>query len=611
MNKIKKIGFGLAFILLAWFVAGSYTDEGMWLLNNVPKKYLQEKYGFTVTDAWLEHLQKSVVRFPNGTGSFISSEGLVLTNHHIASEWLQKLSTQKNNYYENGFLAATRAQELKCPGLELVVLMSIEDVTERIYAGESIASIGKESTTTMKFFGKVEVFYNGGQYHLYRYRRYNDVRLVFAPENAVGFFGGDADNFEYPRYNLDCALFRAYENDKPAKIEHFLKWNKAGTTEDELIFVVGNPGSTYRLQTVAGLEFMRDVSLPLILNYLRRSEILCQQFAYEGSEEERIVADELFSIQNSRKAYYGMLKGLQDPKLMAEKEKAEYDLKNTVAKDSDLNKEYGSAWDDIVQAQKLKAEVYSKIFIARQLINTSNLASDTPAEKEFKKAKLADLLSFAAETFGYNDTFVKNILANRSPQERTNELLSDPAFSGLIRTSIRQDAIAYNQILQIEQESYTKIAQAMFELKGADIYPDATFTLRLTFGIVKGYKENGADVSYCTTFGGAFGHAAKHGNKKPWQLPDSWFKKATKINLNTPLNFVSTVDITGGNSGSPVINRNGEVVGLIFDSNIHGLANDLLYTEEQARAVSVSSQAIIEALRKIYNAKFLAEEVGR
>ena len=611
MNKIKKIGFCLAFIILVWFVADIYPDEGMWLLNNVPKKYLQEKYGFTVTDEWLEHLQKSVVRFPNGTGSFISSDGLVLTNHHIASDWLQKLSTQKNNYYENGFLAATRTQELKCKGLELVVLMGIEDVTDRVNAGESIDAIEKESSLTENMFGRVEVFYNGGQYHLYRYRNYTDVRLVFAPENAAGFFGGDADNFEYPRYNLDCALFRAYENNKPAKIEHFLKWSKAGAIEDELVFVAGNPGSTYRLETVAGLEFMRDVSIPFVLNYLRRSEILCQQFAYEGEEEERIVENELFSIQNSRKAYYGMLKGLQDPKLMAEKEKAERDLKDKVFQNPGLNQEYGEAWNDITKAQILKAEIYNKIFIARQLLNASNFASGTPAEKEFKKFKLADLLSFLAETLGYNDAFVKNILAGRSPQERTEEFMSDTNLSMLVRSNISQFAAIYNKILQIEQEAYIKIARAMFTLKGTDIYPDATFTLRLTFGIVKGYKENGTDISYQTTFGGAFGHAAKHGNKKPWELPRSWFKKVTKINLNTPLNFVSTVDITGGNSGSPVVNRNNEIVGLIFDSNIHGLANDLLYTQEQARAVSVSSQAIIEALRKIYNAKFLAEEIGR
>lgn len=611
MKKMKRIAIALALLFLIVFVSG-ICDEGMWLLNNVPKKYLQEKYGFTVTDSWLEHLQKSVVRFPNGTGSFISSDGLVLTNHHIASEWLQKLSIQQNNYYKNGFLAKTQAQELKCLGLELVALMSIEDVTDRINKGESIDVIEKEATATERLFGKVEVFYNGGQYHLYRYWKYDDVRLVFAPENAVGFFGGDADNFEYPRYNLDCAIFRAYESNKPAQIKHFLKWSKAGAAENDLVFVVGNPGSTYRFETVAWLEFMRDNIIPLVLNYLRRSEILCQQFAYEGEEEARIVENELFSIQNSRKAYIGMLQGLQDPKLMAEKVKAESDLKDKVSQDSKLNQECGEAWNDIAEVQSLKAEVYNKCFIAGQLIGAVSLDSSTPAEKEFKKAKLADLLSFLTETFGYDDVFTEDILAGCSPQERANELiLSDPNFSvPILRTSVRPFRAKYSQILQVEEDAYTKIARAMFKLRGADIYPDATFTLRLTFGIVKGYKENGVDIPYQTTFGGAFGHAAKHNNAKPWELPQSWFKKVTKINLNTPLNFVSTVDITGGNSGSPVTNRDGEVVGLIFDGNIQGLSCDILYSEEQARAISVSSQAIIEALIKIYNAKFLADAIG-
>lgn len=610
MKKMKRIAIALAFLFLIVFVSG-ICDEGMWLLNNLPKKYLQEKYGFTVTDSWLEHLQKSVVRFPDGTGSFISSNGLVLTNHHIASEWLQQLSTKQNNYYENGFLAKTQTQELKCAGLELVVLMSIEDVTDRINKGESVDAIEKEATATEKFFGKVEVFYNGGQYHLYSYWKYNDVRLVFAPENAVGFFGGDADNFEYPRYNLDCAIFRAYENNQPAQIKHFLKWSRAGAAENDLIFVVGNPGSTYRFETVAWLEFLRDKSIPLILNYLRRSEILCQQFTYEGKEEARTVENELFSIQNSRKAYIGMLSGLQNPKLMAEKAKAERDLKDKVSQDPKLNQEYGEAWNDIAKVQALKAEVYNKCFIARQLINASGLISDTPAEKEFKKAKLADLLSFACETFGYEDAFVKDILAGRSPQEQANEALSDPKFSLLVRSSVYKLAVQYSQILKVEQDAYTKIARAMFRLKGTDIYPDATFTLRLAFGIVKGYKENGVDISYFTTFAGAFAHAAKHSNAKPWELPQSWFKKRTQINPNTPLNFVSTVDITGGNSGSPVTNRDGEVVGLIFDGNIQSLSGDILYSEEQSRAVSVSSQAIIEALIKIYNAKFLADAIGR
>lgn len=558
MRKAKRFILSLVIGILIISVAGIYSDEGMWLLNNVPKKYLEQKYGFKVTDTWLEHVQKSAVRFPNGTGFFVSSDGLIETNHHIASSWLQKLSSGNNNYYENGFLAKTRDKELKCEGLEIVVLMNIEDVTDRINAGESIAG--------------VVTLYSGGQYHLYQYKKYTDVRMVFAPENAIGFFGGDADNFEFPRYNLDIAFFRAYENNQPAKIKHFFKFSKTGLTENDLVFVIGNPGSTYRLNTVAALKFMRDTSIPFVLDYLRRMEILCQQFAYESDEHKRFVQDELFSIQNSRKAYIGMLRGLQDSDLMVEKERAEADLRKHKP---------SNAWDEIARVQKLKIDVYKKRFLVSWLNFLHKSSAKTPIGKEFEKAKLIELESFLFETFGYGVNF-------------------DPI-------QIQKE---YNQILKIEQEAYTKIANAIFELKGDSIYPDATFTLRLGFGAVKGYMENGKEIPFQTTFGGAFGRAAKYKYKEPWKLPKSWLKKVTKIDLNTPLNFVSTLDITGGNSGSAVLNRKGEVVGIAFDSNIHGLANDFLYTEEQARAVSVSAQGIIEALKNIYNAKFLANEIG-
>ncbi len=569
MKQIKGIVFSLLLVVLIFSVIRVWPDEGMWLLNNVPKKYLEQKYGFKVTDQWLEHVQKAAVRFPNGTGSFISSEGLILTNHHIASSWLQELSDEKNNYYKNGFLAKARNEELKCSGLTVVALMKIEDITDRINAGDPKSNF---------YPGEVVTLYKGGQYYRYQYKKYTDVRLVFAPENAVGFFGGDADNFEYPRYNLDCALFRAYEKGEPAKIKHFFKFSQQGAIEDELIFVVGNPGSTYRLNTVAALKFMRDESIPFILDYLRRMEILCQQFTYESEEHKRIVQDELFGIQNSRKAYYGMLRGLQDPDVMAAKEKAEADLRNQVSQNPALNQKYGDAWDEIAQVQTRKADIYKKLFIISRMYSGP---TKTSVRAEFEKAKLAELQSFLFETFGYG--------VDLNPMQIQKE---------------------YNQTLKIEQESYTKIANAMFELRGDSIYPDATFTLRLSFGVAKGYMEDGKKISYQTTFGGAFGRAAKYRYKEPWKLPKSWLKRVTKINLDTPLNFVSTLDITGGNSGSPVLNREGEIVGLLFDSNIHGLVNDFLYTEEQARAVSVSSQAIIEALKRIYDAKFLVNEIG-
>lgn len=675
---MKKIVLFLVFVVLLFSITG-ICDEGMWLLNNLPEKYLKEKYNFEVTDQWLELVQKAAVRFPHGTGAFCSSEGLVATNYHIASRYLQELSTKEHNYYRDGFLARSRDKELKCPGLKLISLESIKDVTDKVNVAVKpdmnpeeafkarravIAAIEKESQEKTGFLSWVIMFYQGGQYHLYRYREYTDIRLVFAPENAVGLFGGDPDNFEYPRYNLDIALFRAYENEKPAKIKHFFRWSEAGAMEDELVFVVGNPGSTNRLDTVAKLKFWRDQAIPFVLNFLRRLEILYQQFGNKSEEQKRIAKDELFGVQNARKLYYGVIKGLQDPDLMAKKVKAEVDLRSQVANDP---------WDNIEQAQN--PDIYKRfkliegwipycsdlLTIARGLVRLAEetqkpnedrlpeyretnlkhlrdqLFSPAPISLEFERVRLADWLSVLAEFSGCDDAFVKKILAGKSPSERASELISGTKLANvdvrkeiadgglkvikestdsLIQFALLIDPVArwwrkrYDETQEIERQNYAKIAKAIFALKGADVYPDATFTLRLAFGVVKGYIENNKNISYQTTLAGLFEHAANHGNKEPWNLPREWFKKKKKLNPKAQLNFVATLDITGGNSGSSVLNRKGEVVGLAFDSNIHGLANDYVYTEKQARAIMVSSQAILEALRKIYKAGFLADEIG-
>jgi hypothetical protein len=665
----------------------------MWVFNNLPKKQLKEKYGFEPTDEWIEHVMKSSVRFNSGgSGSFVSSTGLVLTNHHVGADTLHKISTSERDYYKEGFYAKRHEDEVKSPDLELNVLQSIEDVTDRVNAavkpdmnpGQAfaarrgiMATIEKESLDKTGLRSDVVTLYQGGQYHLYRFKKYTDIRLVWAPEFTIAFFGGDPDNFEYPRYDLDACLFRVYEDDKPAKIEHFLKWSKNGAGDGELVFVSGHPGRTSRLNTVAALKFMRDVRAPYTLDLLRRREIMLQQFSQEGEEQARIAKEELFSIQNSRKAYYGRIEGLQDPSIISKKEANEKALRAKVEKDPKMKAAYGSAWDRVAAAQKAYAEMirersvlelgqgfYCTYFgIARTLVrmaeedtkpNTERLRefsdagresleqelySTAPIYDDFEQAKLTDSLGFLTEVLGGDHAIVKKVLAGKSPSARAAELVRgtklkdaeerkriakggkkaiDESKDPMIQLAKLVDADARairkkfeETVEEAERQAYAQIAKAVFETQGTSVYPDATFTLRLSYGAVKGYDEGGKQIEPWTTMGGAFDHANKHGNKDPWKLPERWHYSRNKIDPNTPLNFVSTCDIIGGNSGSPVINRNAEFVGIIFDGNIQSLVGDFVYDETYNRAVSVHSSSIMESLRKIYDAGPLADELGR
>lgn len=678
---------GILTLMTTMGLSHANADEGMWLFNDLPIEHLKKEHGFTPTAEWSEHVMKSCVRFNvGGSASFISSNGLVLTNHHVGSDTLFKLSTEENDYYNDGFLADSFEKELKAPDLELNQLINIEDVTEKVNSmvdanlpaaeaakarRSAIANIEKEATDTSGLRSNVITLYGGGRYHLYQFKKYTDVRLVWSPEANAAFFGGDADNFEYPRFCLDACIFRVYEDDKPAKIEHFLKWSDNGPAENELVFVAGNPGRTSRIYTVAALKHQRDVRLPFVLDFIRRREVLLQQFGLQGKEAARRAHDGLFSFQNSRKARMGMAQGLQDPNIMAAREQAESSLLSKIKADPNLSK-YAGAWDKIAEVQKRKAErqgkgvnLSEKLFnIAQELVQMAEedkkpsserlpayrdsnrksfeqkLFSTAPIYKDLEQAIMADVIARMVEMRGGDDELNQKILAGKSPIDRAAELigstkLDDPEFrktlaaggwqaivdskdplillARLVDEEVRAQQLVSDELAEIERQAYAQIAEAKFATEGTSSYPDATFSLRLAFGPVVGYTEKGQQIPAMTDVEGAFKHEEAHKGQEFFELPASWHaaRDANKIDMKTPYNFVCTADIIGGNSGSPVLNKNMELVGLIFDGNIQSLTADFMYTDRQARSVSVHSNIIRDAIRNVYGAEKLADQLGR
>lgn len=672
----------IALVLLPIF---SVADEGMWLFNNLPKKQLKEKYGFEPTPEWADHVMKSCVRFNvGGSASFVSSNGLVMTNHHVASDTLYKLSTKTDNYAKDGFLANSFAEEIKAPDLELNQLVNITDVTERVNnavkadmsSAESaaarraiIAKIESEAKQKSGLRSDVVTLYGGGKYHLYQYKVYTDVRLVWAPEAAAAFFGGDADNFEYPRYCLDVTMFRVYENNKPAKTPHFFKWSDNGAAKNELTFVAGNPGSTSRILTHAALRYQCDHRLPFVLNFIRRREILLQQFGLESAEAKRRAQDDLFGIQNARKAYLGKIQGLQDPANMRAKLRAEKQLIEAVQADPKLQS-LADAWTTIADVQKKRIKsmkkgisLRTKLFtIAQQIVQLAaedqkpnekrlpafqdaarpsleqQLYSPAPIYKDLEQVLLGDLIGRMLELRGAGDPLCRKILKGKSPLDRAADLVNgtrlnevdfrkqlvkqgksgvsmsnDPMIelAQIVDQEVRQQQEAADELAELEQQAYAKISKALFATQGTNTYPDATFTLRLAYGPVKGYKENGKPVPAMTDFEGAFAHEESHGKTGDYKLPQTYHAARDKMDPKTPVNFVNTTDIIGGNSGSPVINKEGEVVGLIFDGNIQSLTADYFYSDKQGRAVSVHSNFIRDAMKYIYKADRIVNELGK
>ena len=671
----------------------------MWLFSAPPLKQLKEKYNFEPSRQWLEHLQKASVRFNSGgSGSFVSATGLCITNHHVGADALQKASSEQHNYLKDGFYAKTNAAEIKCADLELNVLISTEDVTARVNGGvksgmdadqasaargNAIAEIENESKKMTGLRSDVITLYQGGAYHLYRYKRYDDVRIVFAPEQQMAFYGGDPDNFEYPRFDLDICIFRVYENGQPAKIENYLKWNSRGPSDGELTFVNGSPGKTDRQLTLDELADTRDRFLPYLLRMFNRREVLLLAYGGRSFENARRARDDLFGDQNNRKRYDGYLAALLDPEIWSSLQAREQKLRGAIARDPKL-KSTVAAYDRIRNAQAELVKIaprygyleqerpitvgyrgprafYGNLFKYARLLTRAvderakpngeripafrdsareslelELFSTEPVYDDYEILRLTDSLTDFASQFGADDPLVKKVLAGKSPHGRAVELVAGTKLKDVaVRKDLyRKDAAAlqaahdpmidlarlvdgparearktYDAQEETKKQAYSQIAKARFAIEGASSYPDATFTLRLSYGSVRGYEQDGNQIPAFTDFAGLYQRSAEHENKPPFDLPQRWIDKKAKLDLSTHFNFVSDADIIGGNSGSPVVNKNNEFVGIIFDGNIQSLVLDCIFSDKQARAISVDSAAIIEALRKVYDAQPLVDEL--
>ncbi|MBI5281335.1 MAG: S46 family peptidase [Candidatus Solibacter usitatus] len=678
-----------AAVLAVVWAGPARADEGMWLFSNFPVRTVSQQYGFQVSSEFLDHLRTSAVRFNNGgTGSFISGEGLLFTNHHVGADCIQKLGSAKADYLKDGFVAKAMEEERRCPDLEVNVLLRTEDVTARVTAGvraetpaaeanqmkkAAMSGIEKECGQATGNRCDVVALYAGGQYHLYQYKKYTDIRLVMAPEFRVAFFGGDPENFTFPRYNLDITFFRAYEGGKPARVEHYFKWAKAGVKEGDLVFVPGNPGSTGRLMTVTQLEFAGRLSYPLVHRRLSAQIQSLRKYMDKGEEQRRIGQENLFGAQNSYKAYSGFLRGLRDKELMEQKRRDERKLRDAIGQDAAKAEKFGTLWDELAAAygsyEGFHAPYYllesgatrgSELFqIARDVVRYAEetrkpdkdrlreyaeaalpsleqtMYSTAPIHNSLEIAILEDYFNFAGRELGFSHPAVAAMLDGMRPDEAAKHYVETSKLAdvserkrlagdleavktskdGMIRLALAVDQHARHlrkryedQVESVVTRAAGSIAQARFSVFGGDEYPDATFTLRLAYGAVRGYQdEAGRAVPFATETAGLY---AKVTDQEPYTLPASWLKAKSALGPSTHFNFVTTADTHGGNSGSATLNTRGEVVGILFDGNLESLPNRFVYSDKRARSVHVASEAIVETLKKVYKADKLVKELG-
>ncbi len=684
----------LALSLLALTLAAPSlrAEEGMWTFDNPPTKQIQEKYGWAPDQAWLDHVRLSSLRFPGGSGSFVSRDGLVLTNHHVGRGWIQRVSSKDADYVQNGFAAATREQEIKVPGLEVMTLMTMDNITERLAKALKEGLPEKEALKAReveieKIKGEMQQksgltcehvsLYQGGEHWIYSYKKHTDVRLVFAPEQQIAFFGGDPDNFTFPRQDLDFSVFRVYENGQPYQPKDFLHWTQTGLKAGDLTFVTGHPGRTNRQDTYAQMLYSRDVAIPMRLASLERRKSALVEYAKLSPEASRQVGTQIFGVENSMKALTGYLSGLKDRSAMARIEAAEKELRAKVARDPKLAPA-GESWGKIEQATKVARGMAKEslnvgtanstlLGHALALVRIADEAA-LPSEKRLPEYSDANLktqrtrlgvpspyypeqetflftkgLAEAARELGPEHRFVKAMLGGKTPGEVARAAvagsrLGDPevrktllaggkkalaeSTDPMILLARKLDPIARelrkrqeDLVTSVLTEQASRIARARFAIYGKNTYPDATFTLRISYGAVAGYPANGTFIQPFTTFGGLFDRYDGWGGNEArahdgaWTLPQRWVDRRGALDPSVPYNFAHKVDIIGGNSGSPVIDRKGELVGLIFDGNIESLPGNYFYDEKVNRGVAVDARAIIQALDKVYGATGLVAEL--